>query len=63
MDNNDKLVTALMEKTYQDGEKVKIKCATVLHIAEKFGVKPSDIGDICNDRNIRIANCQLGCFE
>ena len=63
MENDEKLVAAVMDKTFKDGEKVKINCATALLIAEKFGVNPSDVGDICNDRNIRVVNCKLKCFK
>lgn len=60
---NDEIVKAIEEKTFDDGGRVKIRCASALGIAEKFGVKPRKIGEILNDRNIRITQCQLGCFR
>ena len=63
MESNESLTQAVMEKTYSDGEKVKLSCSAAFQIAERFGVQPSEIGDICNERNIRISRCQLGCFK
>ncbi len=60
---NDEIVSAVLEKTFKDGEKVKLACAAAFTIADQFGVNPSEIGSICNDRNIRICHCQLGCFK
>ena len=57
-----KLVEAINKKTFTDGEKTKLSCAVALQLARKFVVKPSEIGAICNEQNIRISNCQLGCF-
>ena len=31
-------------------------------LATELGVQPTDIGRICNGRNIRITRCQMGCF-
>ncbi|MFC1528427.1 hypothetical protein ACFL5B_00810 [Candidatus Latescibacterota bacterium] len=63
MANNKQLIDAILEKTFQDGEKIKLHCAAALKIAERFGVKPSEIGTICNERKIRISRCQLECFK
>jgi len=59
----DDLVEAIIKKTFADGEKTRLSCAAALQIAREFGVKPSEIGVLCNDRKIRISNCQLGCFK
>lgn len=58
----DTLVEAIMKKTYEDGGKTKLSCAAALQFARQFGVKPSEVGAVCNEQNIRISNCQLGCF-
>ena len=63
MEKKDDLVGAIMKKTFSDGDRIKLNCASAFYIAEQFGVKISDIGDICNERNIRISSCQLGCFK
>ena len=64
MDNKkEKIIEAVLEKTFKDGEKVKLRCADALNIAKKFGVKPLEIGRICNQKKIRMSQCQLGCFK
>lgn len=44
----------------QDG---KIACRQCLDIARRCDVSPRVIGDICNEKDIRIHACQLGCFK
>jgi len=64
MDNKDEsLLEAIMKKTYIDGGRTKLTCASALLIARQSGVKPSEVGAMCNEHNIRISTCQLGCFE
>lgn len=48
--------------TEVDGRK-KLPCAAVFRLAERYGAKVLEIGQICNANDIRIINCQLGCFE
>ena len=40
----------------------KLPCAVAFKIARKLKVTPREVGDTANKLNIRIANCQLGCF-
>ncbi len=40
----------------------KLPCAVAFQIARKLKVTPRQVGDMANRPNIRIANCQLGCF-
>ena len=42
--------------------KFKISCHALMKIADKHNIKYSEAGTICNDKNIKISNCQLGCF-
>ena len=63
MENNENaLVEAIMKKAYQEGGKTRLSCASALHLAREYGVKPSEVGAVCNEHNIRISACQLGCF-
>jgi hypothetical protein len=56
------LKKAIIEKSSEvDGVK-KLSCAAAFVIAEKFDVKTSEIGKICNKESICICKCQLGCF-
>ena len=40
----------------------KLPCAVAFKIAEKFKVTPGQVGDTANKLNIKVVNCQLGCF-
>lgn len=40
----------------------KLPCATAFKIARKFKTAHGEVGDAANKLNIKIANCQLGCF-
>ena len=62
-ENHEEIIDAILEKTLKDDEKEKLLCASALKIAEQFGVKPLEIGRICNQKKIRIIHCQLGCFK
>jgi hypothetical protein len=40
----------------------KLACRDALELAARLGIKPALIGKTCNKNDIRIINCQLGCF-
>lgn len=40
----------------------KAPCKALLQLAEKLEVSPAQIGQACNEINVRVATCQLGCF-
>ncbi len=61
--NNDKLINAIITLSFKDGNKIKLTCDSALKIAEQFRVKPLVVGNICNNKNIRLCQCQLGCFK
>ncbi len=42
--------------------KGKLPCAVAFKIAAELNVPVRSVGDACNRLDIRIANCQLGCF-
>ena len=46
----------------RDGRK-ELPCAAAFRLVEEHGLTLELIGEICNERNIRIAACQLGCFH
>jgi hypothetical protein len=45
----------------QDGRTV-LSCAKAFALSRRVGMTPSQIGTICKRNDIRIAQCQLGCF-
>lgn len=54
-----RLEETILEKS-KDG---KVPCAMCFKIAEDFGISKKEMGQVMNEINIRISQCQLGCFE
>ena len=40
----------------------RLPCAVAFKISRKLKVSPLKIGDMANRLNVKIVNCQLGCF-
>ena len=53
-------VRRAMERAAKQG---KLNCRQLLDLAERTGTPPRQIGRLCDEMNIRISNCQLGCFR
>ena len=60
--DKEKIKEYLLSKAVNKNEKQQITCATAFEIAEKFNVSNEEIGKMCNELQIKITNCQLGCF-
>jgi len=60
---DEELINEILKQTFKEKDAIKLTCARALKIAGQFGVKPSEVGSICNDRNIKLCQCQLGCFK
>jgi len=41
----------------------KVPCKAMLDLASETETTASQIGDICNELNIKVSACQLGCFK
>ena len=54
-----KLEEAIKAKS-KDG---KIPCAVCFKIADDLGVPKKEVTKLLNEMNIKISQCQLGCFE
>jgi hypothetical protein len=54
-----KIEEAILAKS-KDG---KLPCAVCFKIADDFGISKRQIGEILNEINVKISQCQLGCFE
>ena len=55
-----------LEETIKEKAKTtagKLPCAMCFKIAEDFGISKKEMGQILNEINVRISQCQLGCFE
>ena len=54
-----KMLKAAVEK---DGKKW-LSCAQAFEIASECGVKPAEVGSVCNHQGIKVHTCQLGLFK
>jgi len=63
MDSEKEIIKAVLAAANQVDGKNKLNCAQAFGLAGKFGVAIGEIGRICNENNVRISNCQLGCFK
>jgi hypothetical protein len=53
-----------LEETIKDKAKGgKIPCAVCFKIAEDFKISKKEMGQVLNEINVRISQCQLGCFD
>ena len=54
-----KLEEAVLGKA-KDG---KLPCVLCFKMADDFGISRKEMGEILNEMNIKISQCQLGCFK
>ena len=65
MDKKEELVDAVLKSAnggQQSQGRKKLTCAEAFEMAKEFETEIIEIGRICNQHNIRIWKCQLGCF-
>ncbi len=58
MKDKDKLVERLKEIAPQG----RISCEAARKLAEELDISPREVGQACDEVNIRICACELGCF-
>ena len=63
MEISAELIAAVKAASGDTGGKPSLACATAFEVAERFQVPPRVIGRICNENDIKIKSCQLGCFK
>lgn len=63
MDKDEDLINAVLNRVKDADGKKKLPCAQAFQIAKEFETEIIRIGHICNQQNIKICNCQLGCFK
>jgi hypothetical protein len=65
MTGNEQLVNAVIKSSVgqKSGDKNMLSCAEAFKLAKKLNAEIIEIGRICNEHNIRICKCQLGCFK
>lgn len=59
MDKKEIIIKKLREKA----EDNRISCSMARKLAEDLQVSPRQIGTMCDELNIRIFACELGCFD
>ncbi len=62
MDQNAIRMLVLESAVERDGRKT-ISCARAFEMHRQHNVALADIGRICDENDIRICACQLGCFR
>lgn len=58
MKNNEDIIKILLEK--YPGK--RISCPDARQLAADLGLKPGQLKPICDEAEIRIVACELGCF-
>ena len=53
----------LREAIQKQASNGKVRCESMLKLAQETGRPPRQIGLLCDEMNIRISACQLGCFK
>jgi hypothetical protein len=60
--DKEELINAVIERAQEIEGKKRLACAEAFELAKEFKVEVIEIGRICNQHNVRIRKCQLGCF-
>jgi hypothetical protein len=66
MDRKKQLIDAVLKSANNgpnSSDRKSLTCAKAFKLAKEFETDVIEIGRLCNQHNIRICNCQLGCFK
>jgi hypothetical protein len=63
MGKKEELTDAVVRQAKETDGRKKLACAEAFELAQKFETQIIEIGRICNQHNIKICKCQLGCFR
>jgi hypothetical protein len=63
MKSQEELTKTILERSQEVDGRRTLTCAQALSLAAELGVEPIRIGRICDQENIRLGCCQLGCFS
>lgn len=58
IENREQIIVRVKEES-KDG---KISCTAARRVAEEMKVPPRVIGTLCDEIEIKIMGCELGCF-
>jgi len=65
MNKKEELLNAILKYANNEqssDDRKRLTCAEAFELAKKYDVEIIEIGRICNEHNIKICKCQLGCF-
>ena len=63
MKSDEKVVAAVLARSKETDGRRSLTCAEALRIATELNVEAVQVGRICDQQEIRIRSCQLGCFS
>lgn len=52
----------ILDKVKEVAKDGKLSCPKARKLAKDLGVPPHVIGEVCDELNIKIKDCELGCF-
>jgi len=58
----ERLTEEVSNASVEKNDKRALSCADAFRLAGEFDAELPDIFRICNQQDIRIVQCQLGCF-
>lgn len=58
----EELVAAVIAAARDKDDAATLPCAEAFALAKRLAVPVSDIGRVCNEQDVKITGCQLGCF-
>ncbi len=63
MADESKLVDEILTSATEQNDKKSLSCAKAFDLAERFNVAKRRVRELCDENNVRIVHCQLGCFK
>jgi alanyl-tRNA synthetase len=60
--DQDMMQKLVLESVAEHNGRKTLSCARAFEIYRRHGIALADIGRICNENDVRIRSCQLGCF-
>ena len=59
---NETIKAKILEVSIEVEGKKKLTCKQAFQIASDLNVSLKEVGNCCNDNDIKLFSCQLGCF-
>ncbi len=56
-------MTEIEKKMLEVAKDKKLPCKVAFKLSEELNISLKEIGELANKLNIKITNCQLGCFK